>query len=218
MKFLLTIALSLLTPVIVYGQHTWDFEVFGPFSPLGLTRDSVSSVKLIDNQLVCYQLQSIQYQWPNTLSNVEGIYIWGKLAFSQNHITGNSNTNISCGGFIEIPNFNPLTDKLVVNYFGWNGSSYDNNMSKVLQSFGDVFGSASNKGLFMVDGFSTLMEIRSIDWYRNDKLITDPVTLGINSPNAKLNIIEQVYNLSGMQVNSQTKGIIIKDGKKILNR
>ena len=41
---------------------------------------------------------------------------------------------------------------------------------------------------------------------------------GVNNPNANLNLNEGMFNLAGQRVDSKYKGVVIKGGKKVLNK
>lgn len=114
-------------------------------------------------------------------------------------------------GILEIEGFNPSTDKLVINQFGWMDSEYGDNQSENPIRL--------SKGLFPLKHEGKSMIIKSIDWYRDDVLITDPSSIlsnikGVDSFAGKKE--NKKYSLSGTAVKDGYSGIIIENGKKYI--
>lgn len=64
------------------------------------------------------------------------------------------------------------------------------------------------------------MIIRYIDWYRNGQLITDPasVTSAVSNVRVPEKTNDDTYNIEGIKVPEATKGLVIKGGKKIIQK
>ena len=216
MKKIVFTFLVLFCSISGYAQHTWDFS-----DVEYLDVEEYKNVQLIDAQLPCKRfgkMNVVNYtnygtEWfPN-------IYFWGQTGISSVSASTWGNTYaIALNGFIEIPGFDANTDSLVVTYHGWNGSSYDDNMVATLNPL-DFYNSTPKK-LFIVNSSRYMMFIRYIDWYRNHELITDPanVVSGMSNVQVPKKHSGDTYNIEGVKVFENTKGVVIKDGKKYLQK
>lgn len=209
MKKLFFTLVVFVSSISSYAQHTWDFtaEV--------LKLKDYQTVQLVEGKLSCRCYGRYNYQsYPRTTDWLSNIYFWGRSAISS--MLGTN--GLSADGFIEIPGYDANTDSLVITYLGWNGSSYDAYMTKTMTPFDDYVNTPQN--LFFVNSSAPFMIIRYIDWYRNGQLITDPasVTSAVSNVRVPEKTNDDTYNIEGIKVPEATKGLVIKGGKKIIQK